>query len=272
MGIDRSDLDRELPLSNPRQIEQVIDEPHLQLQIAAHDLDRLPRFGRAILREHFKAADDGGKGGAQFVGEHRQKLIFGANGCFGLLFGPFLSVLCLALHLLRALQFGNIVANAVNKKGDPLLVVHDLDLPVHPHRSSIFGQKAVIAFERSVPGDRLGEIAAQPLLVIGMEPLIPEQRRIQPFARRVTEQTLDLWTDINLAPLVPQARGSDKGHRWNLLDQSLVLGFDAEELVVRRLLDRVPTVPGSRPHRIEKVREKRPRQPQQDPHLCQFAQ
>jgi hypothetical protein len=84
--IDTLDFERELAGYDSRHVEQILDQPRLQLRVA---LDREER-ARVLLRrglraaEHPSRAEDAVERRAQLVREHREKLVLRATRRFGL--------------------------------------------------------------------------------------------------------------------------------------------------------------------------------------------
>ena len=90
---DQLAAEHDLAPGDPRDVEQVVDEPGHVPDLPAHELDRPVEVSLALvllgvpLAEHLECVIDGGQGVAQLVGEHRQELVLLAVGP-GELLGP----------------------------------------------------------------------------------------------------------------------------------------------------------------------------------------
>ncbi len=81
VGVDRLGRQLELAVGDARDVEQIVDQPRLELDVAPDDLERVARGGRVHhpvqLGDH---GDDRREGVAQLMGEQRQELVLGGIG------------------------------------------------------------------------------------------------------------------------------------------------------------------------------------------------
>ena len=78
--------DLQLAVGDLGEVEQVVDEPVLDLHVALDHVERLVRGLRQfrVAREHPRGHEHGGQRRAQLMGEHGQEVILGRSGRFGL--------------------------------------------------------------------------------------------------------------------------------------------------------------------------------------------
>lgn len=79
----------ELVVDDFRDVEQVVDEPRLDLDVALDELHAAAALGRHVLAqvERLRGGVDGAERSAQLVREHRQETVLGAVGGLGLFLG-----------------------------------------------------------------------------------------------------------------------------------------------------------------------------------------
>ena len=115
------------------------------------------------------------------------------------------------------LAIRNVKRNPLKELRNPLFVADQLAFPVHPHNASIAGDQSILGAEVNPGGEGLREFSAPALPIFGMYAVAPEERIVEPFPLRETEQLLDLRADVELR-LRPFERGEERDG-GNLLHQ-----------------------------------------------------
>ena len=97
MNVDDLEVQPQPPAKDPREIEQVVDQPGFEFDVAAYHLEsRQKRRLGFRFQKRRDSNQDRSQRGAQLMAEHRQKAILGVRRRLGhdlgvkkLFFGPF---------------------------------------------------------------------------------------------------------------------------------------------------------------------------------------
>src|SRR6478609_3106268 len=123
--------------------------------------------------------------------------------------------LSLTEAIFGVLDVGDVEGDALNEQRATVFVTHDTGLPVDPDRAPIAREEPAIRPKRAAYGAAARKLGVPAALVFGVHAVKPEHRIVEPLLLGVTEQGLNLWTNVELVFAVLE-RGHE-GHRWDLL-------------------------------------------------------
>ncbi len=120
-------------------------------------------------------------------------------------------------HLDRPLSVGDVKSNPLQELRNAPLIADQLTFAMHPYDVPVTSQQPILRAEVDSRGAGLCKLGAPPLAVIRMDPVVPEERIVEPLLLGKPQQLLDLRADVKF-----RLRSVERGEKrdgWNLLDQ-----------------------------------------------------